>query len=456
MRNFSLIVLCIMFASTLHLARAQPATDSALVAKAEALIEPIVKADQFSGSVLVARSGVPVFRQSFGLANREWDVPNTPDTKFRIGSITKQFTATAILQLAEAGKLAIDDPVSKYYADSPPAWKDITIKNLLTHTSGIPSYTAIPHFFSGDARLDRKPEEIIKLTQDKPLEFEPGSKFSYDNSGYIILGYIIEKVSGEHYADYVQHHIFDPLGMKSTGYDVSETVIPKRASGYDWAKTKFINTPYLSMTEPYSAGSLYSTVDDMLLWDQALYSGKLLSPHSYQEMFTDYGHGYGFGWVIDNQFGRQHIWHNGGINGFISKFDRFPRDKLTIIVFSNETNAPINRVAAGLAAIYLDIPPRSATAGDDTLLRNTIQAVRMGTPNYDQMGTQLADATRAQLPNLQKVIGNLGDVTSISLSAAEPDGTDRYKVVFQNGATEWDIKVSADGKLTNAGFHPIP
>lgn len=456
MRKLSVVFLSIIFVATSHLAHAQPTPDSGLIAKAEALIEPIVKADQFSGSILVARNGVPLFRQSFGLANREWDVPNTPDTKFRIGSITKEFTATAILQLAEGGKLSIDDPVSKYYVEAPPAWKDITIKHLLTHTSGIPSYTAIPHFFAADARLDRKPEEIIKLTQDKPLEFAPGSKFSYDNSGYIILGYIIEKVSGENYADYVQHHIFDPLGMKSTGYDVSETIIPKRASGYDWAKTKLINTPYLSMTEPYSAGSLYSTVDDMLLWDQALYSGKLLSPHSYQEMFTDYGHGYGFGWVIDNQFGHQHIWHNGGINGFISRLDRYPHDKLTVIVLSNQTNAPINRIAAGFAAIYLDIPPRSATAGGDTLLRNTIQALRAGTPNYDQMSTQLADVTRAQLPNLQKVIGNLGDVMSIVLLAAEPDGTDRYKVVFQNGATEWGIKVSADGKLTAAGFHPIP
>ena len=295
MRKFGHAFLSLIFISISHAAMAQSASDSALAAKSEALIEPILKADQFSGTVLVAKNGVPVFRKAYGLANREWDVPNTPDTKFRIGSNTKQFTATAILQLADSGKLSIDDPVSKYYSDAPAAWKGITIRHLLTHTSGIPSYTAIPHFFSGDARLDRTPEEIIKLTQDKPLEFEPGSKFAYDNSGYIILGYIVEKVSGEHYADYVQHHIFDPLGMTSTGYDVSETIIPKRASGYDWKKTKFINTPYLSMTEPYSAGSLYSTVDDMLIWDQALYSGKPLSPRSLQEMFTDYGHGYGFG-----------------------------------------------------------------------------------------------------------------------------------------------------------------
>src|SRR5579863_839059 len=232
MRKLSFLFLGVILVSISRFALAQPASDSALAAKSEALIEPIVQADQFSGTVLVAKNGVPVFRKACGLANREWGIPNTPDTKFRIGSNTKQFTATAILQLAEAGKLSVDDPVSKYYSDGPATWKGITIKHLLTHTSGIPSYTAIPHFFSGDARLDRTPEEIIKLTQDKPLEFEPGSKFSYDNSGYIILGYIIEKISGEHYADYVQHHVFDPLGMKSTGYDVSETIIPKRASGY--------------------------------------------------------------------------------------------------------------------------------------------------------------------------------------------------------------------------------
>ena len=150
------------------------ATDADLAAKAEALIQPLVKTDRFSGAVLVARGGKPVFRKGFGLANREWNIPNDPETKFRIGSITKQFTATAILQLAEAGKLSVDDPVSKHYPGAPPAWSGITIRHLLTHTSGIPSYTGIPHFFEEDARRDRAPEEIIKLTADKPLEFAPG------------------------------------------------------------------------------------------------------------------------------------------------------------------------------------------------------------------------------------------------------------------------------------------
>jgi len=454
MRKVCIVFLGLVMFSGAPGVLAQPATDATLADKAEALIQPLVKADQFNGTVLVARNGIPVFQHAYGLANREWNVPDTLNTKFRIGSITKQFTATAILQLQEAGKLSVDDPVSKYYTDAPAAWKGITIRHLLTHTSGIPSYTSIPRFFDGEAKLDRTPEQIIKLTADKPLEFEPGSKFAYDNSGYIILGYIIEKVSGEHYADYVQHHIFDPLGMKSSGYDVSETIIPNRAAGYRFEKDKYVNAEYLSMTEPFSAGSLYSTVGDMLVWDQALYAGKLLSPSSYQAMFTDYGHNYGFGWTIDSQFGHKHIWHNGGINGFVTNFDRYPDDKLTVIVFSNEVNAPIGRIANGLAAIYLGVPPRTPAAGGEAVLTKTIEALRLGTPNYDQMSPDLADLVRSQLPGLQKMIGAAGDIKSVTLIAADPEGTDRYKVVLQNSAEEWAIKLGKDGKLTGAFVRP--
>src|SRR6185436_15348616 len=175
-----------------------------------------------------------IYRRAFGQANREWGVANTPDTEFRLGSITKQFTAAAILQLAEQGKLSLDDPVSKYYAAAPPAWAPITIKHLLTHTSGIPSYTGLPTFFStAQSRTEMKPEEIVALTKDKPLEFAPGARFNYDNTGYVLLGVVIEKVSGQTYAQYLQDHIFGPLKLTHTGYDVSETILPKRAAGYE-------------------------------------------------------------------------------------------------------------------------------------------------------------------------------------------------------------------------------
>jgi CubicO group peptidase (beta-lactamase class C family) len=433
------------------------ASDRELAAKVDALIAPLVKADRFSGAVLVAKDGKPVFRKGFGLANREWNIPNDPTTKFRIGSITKQFTATAILQLQEAGKLSVDDPVSKYYTDAPPAWSGITLKHLLTHTSGIPSYTGIPHFFEQEARRDRTPEEIVKLTADKPLDFPPGSKFAYDNSGYVLLGYIVEKVSGEHYADYLQHHIFDPLGMKATGYDVADVILPERASGYGREKGQIVNAHFLSMTEPFSAGSLYSTVDDMLIWDQALYAGKVLKPESMQAMFANYGHGYGFGWFIGDFSGHPYVAHSGGINGFSTQFDRYTKDKLTVLVFANrEDGAPVARIAAGLGAIYLGIPPRTAAAGGEALLKRTIESLRAGTPNYDEMGPELAEVTRVQLPNLRKTITGLGAIKTIALAGADPGGADRYLVTFEKGATEWNIVVGKDGKLTGAQFNPAP
>jgi CubicO group peptidase (beta-lactamase class C family) len=203
--------------------------DAAAEAKAEALIASMGQADTFGGTVLVAKNGQAVLRKAIGMANREWNIPNVPEGKFRIGSITKGFTATAILQLQEAGKLSINDPIAKYYSAAPASWNAITIKHLLTHRSGIPSYTGLPNFINTTARQDLTPEQIIKLTQDKPLQFEPGSKYAYDNTGYVLLGYVIEKVSGQSYVDYMQEHIFKPLGMNSTGSALPATSERKTA-----------------------------------------------------------------------------------------------------------------------------------------------------------------------------------------------------------------------------------
>ena len=320
--------------------------------QARALVEEHAKSNRFSGSVLVAKDGVVLLREGFGAANREWDIPNAPDTKFRLGSITKQFTGVAIMQLVEAGKLSVDDPISKYYADAPAAWSKITIKHLLTHTSGIPSYTAIPGFFDKDGRLPLKPAEIVKLTQDKPLEFEPGSKYAYDNTGYVLLGYVIEKVSGQTYADYVSQHLFQPLGLKNTGYDVTSQVLAKRASGYSPAKGGgWENADYLDMSLPYAAGSLYSTVDDLLAWDRALTDGKLLTEASRKALWTDYGNKYGYGWAVSDQSGHSRISHGGGIHGFSTALNRYPNDGLVTIVLSNFQAASSSQIANNLAGL---------------------------------------------------------------------------------------------------------
>ncbi len=325
--------------------------------QAKAAVSVFDQAQAFSGTVLVAVNGKAVFRDSVGMANREWNVANTADTKFRIGSITKQFTATAILQLAEQGKLSTDDLLSKYYPDAPPSWSKVTLKHLLTHSSGIPSYTGLASFGTHDSRLAHSPDELIKLIRDKPLEFEPGAQYAYDNTGYVLLGYIVEKVSGQKYADYLQAHIFGPLGMLNTGYDNSDKIIPKRAAGYSIDTNGWVNASFVDMSTPFAAGALYSTVDDMLLWDQALYGNKVLSPSSKAAMFTDYGHKYGFGFVIDKKWDRDRIWHNGGINGFVTSFQRYPNDHVTAIALSNFQAAQPDNLGADLAGLCLGAQP---------------------------------------------------------------------------------------------------
>jgi D-alanyl-D-alanine carboxypeptidase len=328
--------------------------------KAAALMESYVKANEFTGMVLIACAGKPIFEQGFGMANREWNVPNAPDTKFRLGSLTKIFTATAILQLAEQGKLSIDDPVSKYYAASPAIWRNITIKHLLIHRSGIPDYADALLWSAAtartEARIDLSPEALIGLFRDKPLQFEPGSQFSYSNSGYVVLGVIIEKLSGEAYAGYVRKHILDLAGMHDSGYDLSDEIIARRAAGYVRTDGDWQNAPFLAMSIPYSAGSLYSTVDDLLRLDQAFYALKPLNAASQKVMFTNYGNHWGMGWNIFRQSGHDQIANEGDVNGFRTGFARYPDDKLTIIVLSNLEGAPIEDIFADLKLLYLGIP----------------------------------------------------------------------------------------------------
>jgi CubicO group peptidase (beta-lactamase class C family) len=392
----------IVFVATISTDVAFGAAPDSIEARTKAIIQPYVDDHLFSGTVLIAKDGRPVFVQGFGAANLEHGVPDDRETKFRIGSVTKEFTATAILQLAEAGELMIDDPVSKYYSDAPKTWEKITIRHLLTHTSGIPSYTDIPDFFVKEARIARTPEEIIKLTRDKPLQFEPGSKYAYDNSGYVLLGYIIERVSGESYADYLQKHIFDPLGMKNSGYDSSDKIIPHRAEGYQSNKGEFVNAPFIDMSLPYAAGSLYSTVDDLLIWDQALYAGKPLSPASMQQMFTDYGNKIGFGWVIDDKYGHRHIWANGAINGFRSILSRYPDDKLTAIVLANVLPAPVEKMESDLAGLYLGgaMGPAEVTLSPD-MLQRYVGAYEL-TPTFILKVTREDNRLFAQVTNEQR------------------------------------------------------
>lgn len=315
---------------------------------------------QFNGAALVAENGKVILKKGFGSANMEWNIPNQTDTKFRLGSISKQFTAFLIVKLAEEGKLKLDVPITTYLPDYPKATGDkITIHHLLTHTSGIPNYTSLPNFFKDQSRNPYTPEEFVKTFSSLPLEFTPSEKFNYSNSGYFLLGYIIEKVSGKSYEQYLQETILDPLKMVNSGYDHGEVILKNRAAGYEKRGKKIRNAPYLDMSIPYAAGSLYSTVEDLYLWDQALYTNKLLSSKSMESLFTPYikaGKGsYGYGWFIEEADGAtgkvKVIEHGGGINGFNTIIYRIPGDKNLIVLLNNTGGTVLNEISQSIRAI---------------------------------------------------------------------------------------------------------
>jgi CubicO group peptidase (beta-lactamase class C family) len=320
------------------------------LARMEQVIQSFVADKQFMGAVLVARGNDILLDKGYGFANLEWNIPDSPKTKFRLGSITKQFTSASILLLEERGKLGVNDSVKKYMPDAPAAWDKITIFNLLTHTSGIPSFTSFPDY----AKLEpfsATPAELVTRFRDKPLDFQPGEKWSYSNSGYVLLGYLIEKISGESYAQFVQDNIFKPLGMTDSGYDSNSAVIQNRASGYTQGQNGMVNAGYIDMTIPLSAGALYSTTEDLLRWEQGLFGGKLISPASLRKMTTPFKNDYGFGLGIRTVNGQEQIEHGGGIEGFNTMLAYYVADKLTVVVLANLNGAAPQEIAADLHTI---------------------------------------------------------------------------------------------------------
>jgi CubicO group peptidase (beta-lactamase class C family) len=318
---------------------------------------------QFNGAALVAENGKIVYKGAFGPANMEWNIPNTPDTKFRLGSITKQFTATVVMQLVEQGKIKLDARLSDYLPDyRKDTGSKVTIHHLLTHTSGIPSYTSQPGFFENVSRNPYKVDEFVKKYASGDLEFEPGSKYTYNNSGYFLLGAIIEHVTGKPYEQVLKENIFDALGMKNTGYDHHGTILPKRATGYSKTPDGYANAGYLDMSIPYAAGSLYSTVEDLYLWDQALYTDKLLSAQSQALMYKPFLDNYAYGWVVTNASFKQNdqpvqvISHNGGINGFTTTIVRFPKEKNLIVMLDNTGSEYLDRLSDSIAKILYNQP----------------------------------------------------------------------------------------------------
>ena len=316
---------------------------------ADAVFNRVIKGDSPGASVLFAQDGEIIYQKGFGYASLEHHAPFTIDTKSRIGSITKQFTASAILKLQEEGKISVNDKLSKFIPDFPRG-DEVTIHHLLTHTSGIHSFTSKPDFMK-NATVEIKTEDTINSIKKDPYDFNPGEKFLYNNSGYFILGYIIEKISGESYEDYLKKTFFDPLGMKDTGVHNSHTIYEHEAFGYSY-DGKFQKAINWDMSQAGGAGWLYSTVGDLYRWNEGIFNGKVLSKASLDSAFTpvklndgsvpkDIGGGYGYGWVISDIRGLKEIQHGGGLNGFNSQLLRFPDLNVTVVVLQNcIPNAP--------------------------------------------------------------------------------------------------------------------
>jgi CubicO group peptidase (beta-lactamase class C family) len=314
------------------------------------VIQNYVDNKSFMGSILVAAKDNVLINQGYGSADLEWNVPNNSSTKFRIGSITKQFTAAGILLLQERGKLKLEEPVKSYLPDAPSSWDKITVYNLLTHTSGIPNFTGLPEF-DAFKRMDRTPAESIAFFRDQPLDFEPGTKFSYSNSNYILIGKIIESISGASYADFLEKNIFTPLGMTSTGPDISTAILPQRAQGYESRPNGIVHANYTNMTVPYAAGFLYSTTGDLLKWERSLFGGKVLSPTSLRTMTTPFKSEYATGVFVKDAAHHGVVTHNGSIEGFDASLNFYPDKELTVIVLSNIGDDAPDKIAEQLGKI---------------------------------------------------------------------------------------------------------
>jgi CubicO group peptidase (beta-lactamase class C family) len=422
-------------------------------------------------SVAVIKDGKPVLLKGYGQANVELGVMATENTAYQLASVTKQFTAAAIMMLAEDGKLALDDKLPKFFDRLPAAWSNVTVRQLLNHTSGIRSYTNLPDF-DKTLRQDFSKEAILKMSADAPVEFAPGEKYNYNNTGYYLLGMIIEKASGKEYGAFLTERIFQPLGMTATRLNDLRDVINGRAAGYAWEAGRLRNGEYVSPTQPFSAGALISTVVDMAKWDAALYTDKLLKRASLEQMWTPekLNDGkplaYGYGWGVDIYRTRKRISHGGGINGFSTFIARFVDDKLTVVVLTNSESGDAGALANGIAEFYIpalaENAPKAIADNDPKLtafLKEVIASLANGEGNPDWFTPEArAMLFPDRIRQGRQMMGAHGPLNAFELQEDRTEGGVRrraYKAVFGDFALRCGFTLAADGKIAGVGMRPL-
>lgn len=411
--------------------------------EAQRLLDAAVEDQDGPGmAVLVARGDEVLFRGARGRASVELEVPLSPDHVFRIGSVTKQFAAAGLLKLVDEGKVALDDPLSKFLPDYPNGVA-ITVAQLLNHTSGIQSYTNLPGYMDQEIRRDLSTGELIDVFKDKPAEFAPGEGWNYNNSGYVLVGAIIEKVAGVPWFRWLERSLFEPLDLKHTRVGAGRSVIPGHASGYTVAGSTVSMAGLVSMTQPHAAGALLSTVDDLWRWNRALHGGKVLSAESYRRMITPEGKAadapqrYGFGLMAGTIRGRTALQHGGGIHGFISMLTYVSDGDVTVVVLRNadgDGSDQVGLLARRLAALALGDPYPATTPIElpEAALR-TLQGVY-------RLDESTARSLRVQNGRLtsQRSGGAI-----FKLAPIEEDA-----FVFENSLTFLRIERDADGAVT--------
>jgi D-alanyl-D-alanine carboxypeptidase len=420
-------------------------------------------------SIAIVHNGKVVRARGYGLANVELAVPATENTAYQLASVTKQFTATAIMMLVEEGKLSLDDHITQKLPDLPAAWDAVTVRNLLNHTSGIKSYTSTKDF-NKTMRKDFGQRELLDLVTHEPMDFAPGEKWSYDNTGYFLLGMLIEKVTGKAYGEFLDERIFKPLGMSHTRVNDLQVIIPNRAHGYSWDGATLRNGEYVSPTQPFAAGALVSTVSDLIKWDAALTTDRLLKKSSLEQMWTatKLGNGetadYGFGWQVERVNGHRLIGHGGGIPGFATFIARFVDDKLTVIVLCNGDSGDPALLARDLAGCVVpslarqaeqpiaDIDPQTTER-----LKTMIQDAAQGKPDLDLFTAEMKQARAAHIQEEQAHIAALGHLKALQLlerKTIEPMVQLRYRAVFEKGTLTIIFVINKEGKIAGARLEP--
>jgi len=436
---FTLLLVLAFSAGAVHAATPDLAT------YADQILTAAYPADQPGAAALVMKDGKVVLRKGYGLANLELGVPVSPDMVFELGSITKQFTAASILLLQERGQLRVEDEITKYLPDYPTHGQKITIEHLLTHTSGVPSYTGMAEW-RPRVREDMKLQDLIAIFKDKPLDFNPGEQWNYSNSGYILLGAIVEKVAGKSYEQFVEEEIFQKLGMAHSRYGHAEEIVPLRATGYAQDGKGFRNAEYLSMTQPYAAGSLMSTVDDLAIWGRALEIEALLKKASLDRMLTSFklnsgvSTHYGYGIAVSDFEGERVIEHGGGIFGFVTHMARIPEERVFVAILSNnEASDPdpgtlaLRILAKGIGKAIED---RKTVALDAKTLDEYVGVYR-----FDENTTRTITREGPKL-FAQRSGGNKSEI----LASA------RDEFFYSDGNSRLHFRRDAQGKVTGADF----